>query len=109
MISLNLIEIVEIEMIIIMNNKYIILKTEMTRIEIMEHRTFRNNEYYNSCIRQLSRSTVFFPTDNHLEFTCRTSNHLETETNTTTDRTVCNFKQSSTEISPVSGRSNNKD
>ncbi|XP_057330117.1 uncharacterized protein LOC130670705 [Microplitis mediator] len=75
-------------------------QTTMTRDEVLEHRVFRNNEYYNSCIRQLSRSTVFFPTDNHLEFTCLTSNHLETESNSTTNKTVCNFKQSPTEITP---------
>lgn len=76
----------------------------MTRDEVLEHRIFKNNEYYNSCIRQLSRSTVFFPTDNHLEFTCLTSNHLETESNSTTNKTVCNFKQSPTEITPVSDK-----
>ncbi|KAK0172204.1 hypothetical protein PV328_005551 [Microctonus aethiopoides] len=51
-----------------------IMQTKMTQNEIKESRALRNNEYYKTAIRQLSKNTLFFPTGSLYLFSCILNN-----------------------------------
>ncbi|XP_046473619.1 uncharacterized protein [Neodiprion pinetum] len=71
--------------------KYTISKSELPQTvikttidDVREHRLLSNNDFYKTSIRQLSKSTYFFPTSELYEFTCR-------ESNATINETRCSF------------------
>ena len=67
--------------------------------DIREHRQMQNNDYYKTSVRQLSKSTYFFPTSNLYEFQCvQKPIFIEILSNSTTispaiqkNETICNF------------------
>ncbi|XP_012278915.1 uncharacterized protein LOC105698878 [Orussus abietinus] len=82
--------------------KYTISKSDLPREvaavdDVREHRKLTNNEFYKTSIRQLSKSTFFFPTSQLFEFNC--SQIFSEGRNTTEeeliseDRTFCTFGQ----------------
>ncbi|XP_012265072.2 uncharacterized protein LOC105691281 [Athalia rosae] len=69
--------------------KYTISKSELPQAnkakeDVRERRLLANNEFYKTSIRQLSKSTYFFPTSKLYEFSC-------TESNATLNQTNCAF------------------
>ncbi|XP_014475559.1 PREDICTED: uncharacterized protein LOC106744924 [Dinoponera quadriceps] len=45
--------------------------------DMKEHRQLKNNEFFKTSIRQISRSHYFFPTDQLYQFSCIPSEHAE--------------------------------
>lgn len=52
--------------------------------DIKEHRQLRNNEFFKTTIRQVSKTHYFFPTDQLFSFSCM-SGQIQNTDNFTTD------------------------
>ncbi|XP_012056595.1 PREDICTED: uncharacterized protein LOC105619686 [Atta cephalotes] len=70
--------------------KYIVtpsdLATSIQQEDMKEHRQLKNNEFFKTSIRQVSKTHYFFPTDQLFSFSCMSlSGHIQDIDNFTTD------------------------
>ncbi|XP_034947864.1 uncharacterized protein [Chelonus insularis] len=63
---------------------------EMTKTELFEERIFRSNLFYNTAVRQLSKNTLFFPTEEFYQFSCQEFDSGKNEYN---NLTLCKFQE----------------
>lgn len=73
--------------------KYIVAQSDLStstsqQEDMKEHRQLRNNEFFKTAIRQISKTHYFFPTDQQLSLSCMSqSGHAQDIDNFTTETT----------------------
>lgn len=58
--------------------------------DIREYRKLKNNEYFKTSIRQLSKNEYYFPTNRLYEFACTVSGFIEDFETSTLDTAMSN-------------------
>ncbi|XP_011146297.1 uncharacterized protein LOC105187278 [Harpegnathos saltator] len=64
------------------------LPTDVSQQDMKEHRRLKNNEFFKTSIRQVSKSSYFFPTDQLYQFSCIPPGHAGNDDNVATSCTL---------------------